>query len=76
MASRTSLQGRWGYPSLLVTASAMAARTSKLIIGASMYLLPLYHPVQTAEDIAILNTIADGRVRRNKGIGEVFLCVC
>jgi len=48
-------------PSLLVTASAMAARTSKLTIGTSMYLLPLHRPVQTAEDVAVLDNIAEGR---------------
>lgn len=47
-------------PSLLVTASAMAARTSRLIIGTSMYLLPLHRPVQTAEDVAVLDNIATG----------------
>ena len=49
-------------PSLLVTASAMAARTSTLTIGTSMYLLPLHRPVQTAEDVAVLDAIAEGRL--------------
>jgi len=48
-------------PSLLVTASAMAAHTSRLMIGTSMYLLPLHRPVQTAEDVAVLDNIAAGR---------------
>ena len=54
-------------PSLLVTAAAMAARTSKLIIGTSMYLLPLHRPVQTAEDVAVLDNIAAGRFHSRCG---------
>lgn len=49
-------------PSLLVTASAMAARTSRMRIVTSMYLLPLYRPVQSAEDVAVLDNIAGGRL--------------
>lgn len=48
-------------PSLLVTASAMAARTKKINIGTSMFLLPLYRPVTVAEDVAVLDNISRGR---------------
>lgn len=49
-------------PSLLVTAAAMAARTSRMKIVTGMYLLPLYRPVQSAEDVAVLDNIAAGRL--------------
>lgn len=49
-------------PSLLLTLSAMAARTSTIKLGTSMLLLPLYRPITVAEDIAVLDNISAGRV--------------
>ena len=48
-------------PSSLVVAAAMASRTRHMTIGTSMYLLPLHRPVQSAEDVAVLDHLSNGR---------------
>lgn len=51
-----------GYnPSSLVLASAIAARTRKVLLR-TMVILPLHDPVRIAEDIAVLDNISQGRV--------------
>ena len=56
-------------PSPLVTATAVAARTSTMRVATNVALLPLYHPVRLAEDVAILDILSDGRVDVGVGIG-------
>jgi alkanesulfonate monooxygenase SsuD/methylene tetrahydromethanopterin reductase-like flavin-dependent oxidoreductase (luciferase family) len=51
-----------GYnPSPITLASAIAGRTSRLAISAFI-LLPFYHPLRLAEDLAILDLLSRGRV--------------
>lgn len=57
-------------PSPLLLLAAAAARTSRLRLGTSSYLLPLRHPVQVAEDVAVLDRLSGGRVVL--GIGRGF----
>ncbi len=58
-----------GYlPSPLILASAIAARTERLMLSL-VVILPFYDPVRLAEDIALLDIISRGRVSYVFGIG-------
>jgi alkanesulfonate monooxygenase SsuD/methylene tetrahydromethanopterin reductase-like flavin-dependent oxidoreductase (luciferase family) len=53
-----------GYlPSPIVLAAAIAGVTSRITIHLGVVLLPLYHPVKLAEDLAVLDVISQGRLR-------------
>jgi alkanesulfonate monooxygenase SsuD/methylene tetrahydromethanopterin reductase-like flavin-dependent oxidoreductase (luciferase family) len=59
-----------GYlPSPIVLGSAVAARTQKILVSFAVILLPLYDPIRLAEDLAVLDLIAKGRVRLIFGAG-------
>jgi alkanesulfonate monooxygenase SsuD/methylene tetrahydromethanopterin reductase-like flavin-dependent oxidoreductase (luciferase family) len=59
-----------GYlPSPFVVAGAIAARTKRVKIALSLVLLPLKHPVQVAEDAAVLDIISGGRLELTVGAG-------
>ncbi len=58
-----------GYlPSPLLLASAIAARTERLLLNL-VILLPFYDPARLAEDIAVLDHISAGRASYVFGIG-------
>lgn len=60
-----------GYlPSPLVACGALAARTKKVEIGTTVFLLPFYHPIQVAEAAAIVDIISNGRMRLGCGLGN------
>jgi alkanesulfonate monooxygenase SsuD/methylene tetrahydromethanopterin reductase-like flavin-dependent oxidoreductase (luciferase family) len=55
--------------SLQVTAAALAARTSRIRIGAAVTRLPLHHPLHTAEDLALIDVLSQGRFDLGFGKG-------
>jgi probable F420-dependent oxidoreductase len=56
-------------PSPLIVATAIAARTTRLKVGTSVILLPLYHPMHVAEDVATLDIVSKGRTILGVGLG-------
>ena len=59
-----------GYcPSPIVLATAMAARTERMVVHLSALVAVLHHPIRLAEDLAILDIISQGRLAVTLGIG-------
>jgi alkanesulfonate monooxygenase SsuD/methylene tetrahydromethanopterin reductase-like flavin-dependent oxidoreductase (luciferase family) len=55
--------------SLQVTAAALASRTERIRIGAAVTRLPLHHPLHTAEDLALIDVLSNGRFDLGFGKG-------
>lgn len=59
-----------GYaPSPLIALAAIAARTKTIKLGSAIALAPLYHPVRFAEECAVLDILANGRLEMAVAIG-------
>lgn len=61
----------WHAPMLdpLTQLAAYAAATSRIRLGTSVLLLPLYHPVLLAKTVATVNIVSGGRVVLGVGVG-------
>src|SRR5210317_964943 len=56
-------------PSPLTLLAAVAARTTRIRLGSTSYLLPIRHPLQAAEEVAVLDQLSNGRVILGVGRG-------
>lgn len=59
-----------GYlPQPLMVLCAVAARTSRIRLGTNIIILPLYHPVLVAEQVAVAQFVSGGRIICGVGLG-------
>jgi alkanesulfonate monooxygenase SsuD/methylene tetrahydromethanopterin reductase-like flavin-dependent oxidoreductase (luciferase family) len=59
-----------GYlPAWIPVAGAVLGRTSTMRVSTDIALLPFYHPIRLAEDLAVLDNLSGGRVEMGVGMG-------
>lgn len=59
-----------GYlPAWIPVAGAVLGRTSRMRVSTDIALLPFYHPIRLAEDLAVLDILSGGRVEMGVGMG-------
>ncbi|HEY2663876.1 MAG TPA: LLM class flavin-dependent oxidoreductase [Candidatus Binataceae bacterium] len=56
-------------PSPMILLAAIAQRTSRIRLGLAVNLVPLHHPLQLAEETAMLDVLSSGRVEFGAGRG-------
>jgi probable F420-dependent oxidoreductase len=57
------------WPSPLVVLAGFATRTSRLLLGTDVVVLPFYDPVRAAEDAAMVDVLSGGRLVFGAAIG-------
>ena len=57
------------WPSPLTVLAGFATRTSRVLLGTDILVMPFYHPVRLAEDVALLDVISGGRFILGTAIG-------
>lgn len=60
-------------PNPAVLLAAAAARTSRIRLGPCIAILPLRHPLQTAEEYAMVDAVSGGRLEFGVGAGNTEL---
>jgi natural product biosynthesis luciferase-like monooxygenase protein len=60
-------------PAPLLMAAALAQRTTRIRLGTAVVLLPLQHPVRTAEEAAVVDLLSQGRVELGVGRGMIAI---
>ena len=63
-----SIQNHY-WPSPLLALAGIATRTSRILLGTDIVVLPFYHPVRAAEDMAMLDVISGRRAIFGAAIG-------
>jgi alkanesulfonate monooxygenase SsuD/methylene tetrahydromethanopterin reductase-like flavin-dependent oxidoreductase (luciferase family) len=61
--------GEGAIPEPMMLLSAVAGATRRIKLGTTSYLLPLRHPLQAAEQVAVLDQLSGGRVILGVGRG-------
>ena len=61
--------GEEAEPAPLLRLAAVASRTRRIGLGTSSFLLPLRHPLLSAEEVAVLDQLSGGRVILGVGRG-------
>lgn len=57
------------WPSPLVALAGVATRTQRIVLGTDVMVMPFYHPVRVAEDVAMLDIMSQGRFILGAAIG-------
>jgi natural product biosynthesis luciferase-like monooxygenase protein len=60
-------------PAPMLVAAALAQRTTRIRLGTAVLLLPLQHPVRTAEEAAVVDLLSQGRLELGVGRGMIAI---
>ena len=60
-------------PAPLLVAAALAQSTSRIRLGTAVLLLPLQHPLRTAEEAAVVDLLSHGRLELGVGRGMIAI---